>query len=138
MLLPSSAQEIWIPSELLNDLDYKEELEAAIESAKMAGNNISQAFISRNQIVNTKDEHNVDFVTSTDQENERQIFRVLRKRFPDYDFIGEESCSENGSIPTLTDKPTWIIDPIDGTTNFVHAFPFCCVGIGLCVKRKVS
>lgn len=45
--------------------------------------------------------------------------------------------SERGVMPELTDEPTWMIDPVDGTTNFVHGFPFVCVCIGLCVEKKV-
>ena len=39
-------------------------------------------------------------------------------------------------MPELTDEPTWMIDPVDGATNFVHGFPFVCVSIGLCVKKR--
>ena len=39
-------------------------------------------------------------------------------------------------MPELTDEPTWMIDPVDGTTNFVHGFPFVCVSIGLCVGKR--
>nr|CAD7586167.1 unnamed protein product [Timema genevievae] len=46
--------------------------------------------------------------------------------------IGEESVTE----PVLTDAPTWIIDPIDGTTNFIHGFPLTCISIGLTVNRE--
>ncbi|NXL78939.1 IMPA1 monophosphatase, partial [Leptocoma aspasia] len=52
-------------------------------------------------------------------------------------FIGEESVAAGaGSI--LTDDPTWIIDPIDGTTNFVHRFPFVAVSIGFVVNKKIE
>ncbi|NWS01322.1 IMPA1 monophosphatase, partial [Nesospiza acunhae] len=52
-------------------------------------------------------------------------------------FIGEESVAAGeGSI--LTDNPTWIIDPIDGTTNFVHRFPFVAVSIGFVVNKKIE
>lgn len=49
-------------------------------------------------------------------------------------FIAEESTKE---LPELTDTPTWIIDPIDGTLNFVHGFPHTCVVIGLAVKKQM-
>lgn len=48
--------------------------------------------------------------------------------------IGEETCAENG-VPVLTDAPTWVVDPLDGTTNFVHGFPFVCVSIGLVIDK---
>jgi fructose-1,6-bisphosphatase/inositol monophosphatase family enzyme len=42
-----------------------------------------------------------------------------------------------GSIAPLTEEPTWLIDPLDGTTNFVHKYPFVCVCIGLAIKKQV-
>lgn len=47
-------------------------------------------------------------------------------------FIGEESYA-GGDRPSLTNEPTWIVDPIDGTTNFVHGFPYVAISIGFCV-----
>lgn len=41
-------------------------------------------------------------------------------------------------MPELTDEPTWIIDPIDGTTNFVHRFPHTCISIALLVKKNIE
>ncbi|NXD67482.1 IMPA1 monophosphatase, partial [Eolophus roseicapillus] len=52
-------------------------------------------------------------------------------------FIGEESVAAGGGS-ILTDNPTWIIDPIDGTTNFVHRFPFVAVSIGFVVNKKIE
>lgn len=48
----------------------------------------------------------------------------------------QESCA-GGVLPPLTDAPTWLIDPIDGTTNFVHTFPFTCVSIAFAVGGQV-
>jgi inositol-phosphate phosphatase/L-galactose 1-phosphate phosphatase len=48
--------------------------------------------------------------------------------------IGEETSAIDGT-PELTDAPTWIVDPLDGTTNFVHRYPFVCVSIGLVVDK---
>ena len=52
-------------------------------------------------------------------------------------FIGEESVSSGEGSCALTDTPTWIIDPIDGTSNFVHGFPFSVISIGLAVNKEV-
>lgn len=43
-----------------------------------------------------------------------------------------------GFTAELTDAPTWMVDPVDGTTNFVHRFPFVCVCIGLAIKKQVQ
>lgn len=53
-------------------------------------------------------------------------------------FIGEETVSSSNYLPELTDAPTWIIDPIDGTTNFVHSFPHACISIALAVNKKLE
>lgn len=58
----------------------------------------------------------------------------LSKHFPDHKFIGEESVSA-GVQCDLTDAPTWIIDPIDGTMNFVHSFPHSCISIALFINK---
>ncbi len=58
----------------------------------------------------------------------------IRKKFPNHEFIGEEETSEGKKV-CLTDAPTWIIDPIDGTLNFVHSFPHSCVSIALLVNK---
>lgn len=75
-------------------------------------------------------------VTETDKECERVIVQHIKSSFPDHAFIGEEDSSVNGTSK-LTSSPTWIIDPVDGTTNFVHKIPFICVCIGLAIDRKV-
>ena len=77
-----------------------------------------------------------DFCTIIDVENERIIVQGLQESFPTHKFIGEETTG-TGDIPPLTkEHPTWIIDPIDGTTNFVSGLPLTCVSIGLCVQGK--
>lgn len=50
--------------------------------------------------------------------------------------IGEEETEINGTIPKLTDDPTWIIDPIDGTANFVRNMPITCISVGLTINKE--
>lgn len=76
----------------------------------------------------------IDLVTETDQQVEKMLISSLSKQFPDHKFIGEESVA-GGSQCNLTNAPTWIIDPIDGTMNFVHGFPHCCISIGLFIEQ---
>jgi len=84
----------------------------------------------------------VDLVTETDKACEDYIIGTLKKRFPSHAFIGEESsfAGPNGG-PTgpleLTEAPTWIIDPLDGTTNYVHGYPLVTVSIALAVGREL-
>lgn len=53
-------------------------------------------------------------------------------------FIGEETVSTTKCLLELTNAPTWIIDPIDGTTNFVHSFPLTCISIALSVNKELQ
>ncbi|XP_029043687.1 inositol-phosphate phosphatase-like [Osmia bicornis bicornis] len=76
-----------------------------------------------------------DLVTEYDRKIEDVIIGNLKSKFPNHRFIGEESTGKE--LPELTDDPTWIIDPIDGTTNFVHGFPHTCVVIGLAIKKEM-
>lgn len=76
----------------------------------------------------------VDLVTETDQQIEKLLISNLKAKFPSHRFIGEESTAA-GSKCELTDDPTWIIDPVDGTMNFVHGYPNVCVSVALWVNK---
>ncbi|CAM2727367.1 unnamed protein product [Rotaria socialis] len=77
-----------------------------------------------------------DLVTEFDQRVEEILIKKLQEEFPTHKFIGEESAA-SGVKTTFGDDPTWIIDPIDGTTNFVHGFPFVAISIALAIKKQV-
>ncbi len=66
-----------------------------------------------------------DFVTQADRDSEERIVSAIRERFPDDAFLGEEGGSRRGRDGARV----WIIDPLDGTSNFVSGFPFWCVSI---------
>ncbi|XP_050213132.1 inositol-phosphate phosphatase [Mercurialis annua] len=106
-------------------------LQTAVDAAKRAGQIISKGFYLTKHV-----EHKgqVDLVTETDKSCEDLIFNHLKQHFPTHKFIGEETTAACG-ITELTDEPTWIVDPLDGTTNFVHGFPFVCVSIGLTIGK---
>ncbi len=74
-----------------------------------------------------------DLVTQADIESEAKIIEVLRYRFPDHDILAEES----GFAPSVTSKGLWIIDPLDGTTNFAHHLPFFSISIGFSINSEV-
>lgn len=114
--------------------DYDGYLAVALEAAKAAGELILQAWDAPKNI-----EHKgaVDLVTETDKNCEILVLSHIRKAYPEHQFIGEEGSAAQGFTAELTDAPTWMCDPVDGTTNFVHRFPFSCVSIGLSIKKKV-
>ena len=82
-----------------------------------------------------KDDGGIDPVTATDQANETLVTETLLRHFPDHRVVGEEAAAAGSGVPTITaaDPPTWYVDPIDGTQNFVHSLPISCVSIGLAV-----
>ena len=72
-----------------------------------------------------------DLVTNADVSSEQIIMETIRARFPDHQILTEEA----GGIATGSDY-LWVIDPIDGTTNFVHGYPFYAVSIAVCEEEK--
>jgi len=109
------------------------ELSLCISVAKSCGQMIRDAFYSDDKEIQHKGL--VDLVTQTDKAVEKFAIETIRKEFPQHEFLAEESF--DGTKYGLTEAPTWIIDPIDGTTNFVHKQPFLCISIALCVNMKI-
>lgn len=108
---------------------YASEKEAAIAAAKRAGDVLldwAGRFSVRSKGKN-------DLVTEADHQAQEAIRDSLLRRFPGDGFVGEEKI-QGGDTPG---KRCWIVDPLDGTTNFVHGFPFFCVSIGLVVGDQV-
>lgn len=106
-------------------------LATAVVAAKKAGEVIRKGFY---QTKNVEHKGQVDLVTETDKACEDLVFNHLKQHYPEHKFIGEETTAAYGATE-LTDDPTWIVDPLDGTTNFVHGFPFVCVSIGLTIGK---
>ncbi|KAF3360114.1 putative 21.2 kDa protein [Verticillium dahliae VDG1] len=74
----------------------------------------------------------VDIVTEADQAVEKMVSTRLREAYPSVAFMGEETYKPGTRVGP---EPTFIVDPIDGTTNFVHSFPAACISLGLAVDR---
>lgn len=73
-----------------------------------------------------------DVVTEVDVEAQRRIVESLSREFPEFGLLGEEDLSQSA----VADAPIWVIDPVDGTHNFVRGYPDFCVSIGLVVEGK--
>ena len=99
-------------------------LNIAVRAARQAGNVIARNFDRFDAFVVTEKAAN-DYVTEIDRVAERRIIDTIRKSHPDHAFLAEES----GSLGRHEFE--WIIDPLDGTTNFVHGFPHVAVSIGV-------
>ena len=74
----------------------------------------------------------VNLVTNVDRQSEKTIVEIIKKEFPDHEILAEEGYGRGQESPFK-----WIIDPLDGTTNYAHRFPFFCVSIGLEVQEEV-
>jgi len=77
-----------------------------------------------------------DLVTDADLASQRTIYDYLRQRFAGHAFLGEEDVAAQ-QRPGPDAPPTWIVDPIDGTTNYVHDCPLYCISIGLQVAGEL-
>lgn len=103
-------------------------LNTAIKAARRAATVINRASFDIDRIAVTEKQHN-DFVTDVDQAAEQAIIETLLKAYPDHAILAEES----GASANLNDESeySWIIDPIDGTVNFMHGYPNYCISIAL-------
>jgi myo-inositol-1(or 4)-monophosphatase len=97
----------------------------AVKAARQAGDIINFASRDLGQLTIQNKSFN-DFVSEVDQAAEKAIIDTLRSAYPDHGFLGEESGDSNKDAENI-----WIIDPLDGTTNFLHSFPQYCVSIAL-------
>jgi myo-inositol-1(or 4)-monophosphatase len=101
-------------------VDYQQE---AIVAARIAGQYQKTLFASSLEIEMKGDK---DLVTEVDKESERMIVEHLLSRFPGHDVVAEESVYPQSGSPFR-----WIIDPVDGTTNYAHGYPWFCTSIAL-------
>jgi len=106
-------------------------LNIAIRAARAAGDYIARQINNiPNLTVESKSPN--DFVTQVDRQAEARIIETLLKAYPDHSILAEESGAQGDS------EYQWIIDPLDGTTNFLHGFPHFAVSIALSVKGKLQ
>jgi myo-inositol-1(or 4)-monophosphatase len=103
--------------------DFAHYIGAAWEAASAAGDLLREN-LSQPKTIAYKGP--IDLVTSADRESERCIVEVLHHNFPDHSILAEEETNFGGSH-----RYRWIIDPLDGTTNFAHSYPHFCISIAL-------
>lgn len=107
-------------------------LNIAVQAARKAGNVIVRSMDTLDtQSITAKARY--DFVTKVDRVSEETIVQQLQKSYPDHSILAEE-----GSGQEKNSEFCWIIDPLDGTTNFIHGFPQFAVSIALQVKGKLE
>ena len=110
----------------------KHYLKTAISIAHRSGRLLMQHYGKAHQIEH-KGHHLINLVTDVDKKSEALIVGTLKKHFPTHQILAEEGL---GAKSRSAYK--WIIDPLDGTTNYTHGFPFFCVSIGLEVEGKIA
>ena len=91
--------------------------------ARQAGRLLAEKLIKNNQIYY---KGTIDLVTEADKMSEELILAEITRRYPEHGILSEESAAKNERATVR-----WIIDPLDGTTNYAHGFPFFCVSIAL-------
>ena len=109
-------------------------LNIAVKAARSAGTVISRASVDLDRItVNTKAPN--DFVTEVDHAAEAAIIETLLDAYPGHAILAEESGRTHGAKDS---EYIWIIDPLDGTTNFIHGLPMYCVSIALSFRGQLQ
>jgi len=106
-------------------------LNIAVRAARNAGNVIVRSLQHVEHLEVTTKGRN-DFVSDVDRLAEQEIISVIEKAYPEHAIMAEES-GNRGESDTV-----WVIDPLDGTTNFLHGFPHYCVSIGVMVRGKIE
>ncbi len=107
-------------------------LNTAVKAARKAGSLITRASYDVDKLnVRAKQKH--DFVSEVDHAAEEAIISVLKEAYPSHGFLGEESGYHDRDAEYL-----WVIDPLDGTTNFLHGIPQYCVSIALLHKGTLA
>jgi myo-inositol-1(or 4)-monophosphatase len=100
-------------------------------AARRAGNSLMRNLVKLDSLTVETKGHN-DYVSEADRAAEREVIETIHKHYPDHAILAEESGS------TGTSETVWIVDPLDGTTNFLHRFPVFAVSIGVQVKGRME
>ena len=103
-------------------------LTTAVKAARKAGSLITRASFDIDKL-NVRSKRQNDFVSEVDHAAEEAIISILKEAYPSHGFLAEESGSKDAKAEYV-----WVIDPLDGTTNFLHGFPQFCVSI--CLTHK--
>ena len=133
--------ELWTVS----DLEIEDFMKEAIKLTKECGRMIIAAIDNQENVEKymenvASEGHAMAVSTEIDVAVEKHLRNGLLEKFPDHRIIGEENVSNDYSnilVKEYTNAPTWIIDPIDGTMNFIHSNPLVCTSIGLTINKKL-
>lgn len=111
-------------------MDYEKVLAVAKEAALTAGNYLRENFDRKPEI---EYKSAIELVTERDRESQQIIYQIIKENFPNHSILGEEELDEVKEKDLL-----WLIDPIDGTTNFAHSLPLFSVSIAFLESGKTQ
>ncbi len=112
-------------------------LNIAVKAARRAGSIINRASLDGGALeVKTKSAQ--DFVTEIDKAAEAAIIQMVRNAYPEHAILAEESGRSESGTADARAEYRWVIDPLDGTTNFIHGFPQYCVSIAVQHRESLA
>ncbi|NVK32084.1 MAG: inositol monophosphatase [Gammaproteobacteria bacterium] len=112
-------------------------LNIAVKAARAGGDTIVRA-MDRADTLKVESKAANDFVSEVDRKSEADIIYTIKKAYPDHAILAEESGVTEGTADSDGSEVQWIIDPLDGTTNFLRGLPMFCVSIAVRVNKQLE
>jgi myo-inositol-1(or 4)-monophosphatase len=110
-------------------MDFEPYMQVAISAAEKGARILQMRFGNKSQVRKKAAE---EIVTEADTESEKEIISAIRNNFPEHGILSEECGLKTGASDYK-----WIIDPLDGTVNFAHQVPICCISIALAFQDDI-
>ncbi len=107
---------------------------ATARAAADAAARVHRRWLDRGPLPEARQKGRADFVSKVDLESEAAALEVIRERYPDAAILAEESGRSGMAVDDGT--PLWVIDPLDGTTNFLHRHPDFCASVGVLMEGR--
>lgn len=114
----------------MNNTQLKKTLKFIVDLSRRVGDYIYNRTASKKKIISYKGE--IDLVTQFDRRSQNLIVKALTAKFPDFGILSEENVNHNTDLPVK-----WIVDPLDGTTNFAHGLPIWTISIALEISGEI-
>ena len=127
------------PVDLTKNMEFDIYLDAAIKAARSAGTILMNGLDRR---IKVEYKGRINLVTEIDRASQKCILNTLHSSFPDHEFLAEEE--ESQSLPTAKRDKTgdgeylWVIDPLDGTTNYTHGYRCFAISIALMIRQEIT
>ena len=117
--------------------DWQQVLGTAIKAVSLGRQVLLNYFGNLEHI---EEKFQAGLVSEADKESERVIAEHLKKNFPSIEFLGEESYAAGAKVEwkSAGAEGRWILDPLDGTTNYIHRFPIFCISLGLEINGRIQ